>query len=113
MANEQARSLRRNMTDAERRLWYQLRGLKAEGYHFRKQAPIGRFIVDFVCFGGKLIIEVDGGQHNTDQGLLRDALRSQFLEGEGFKVLRFWNNEVLLNTVGVIRAILDELGCPD
>ena len=109
MANERARSLRRNMTDAERRLWRELKGLKQLGFHFRRQVPIDPYIVDFMCFSRRLIIEVDGGQHNWDVNQKRDAIRDGFLNEENFRVLRFWNNDVLQNTEGVMIAIMLEL----
>ena len=89
-----ARELRRNLTDAERALWQVLRNRQVSGYRFRRQAPIGPYVVDFVCFEIRLVIEVDGGQHieraDYDEG------RTAWLEGAGFRVIRFWNNEVLL-----------------
>ena len=105
MATRLTRELRKNPTDAERRLWARLRRRQIEGRQFRRQAPIGRYIVAFVCFARKLIVEVDGGQHSLD----RDAERARWLEGEGFRVLRFWNNDVLGNTDAVVEAILDVL----
>ncbi len=105
METRHARELRKNPTDAERRLWARLRRQQIEGRQFRRQAPIGRYIVDFVCFARKLIVEVDGGQHGVDA----DAERTSWLEGEGFRVLRFWNNDVLGNTDAVVEAIRDVL----
>ncbi|HMM15189.1 MAG TPA: endonuclease domain-containing protein [Parvibaculum sp.] len=110
MANERARTLRRNQTEAERALWQKLRVLKAEGFHFRRQAPIGTYIADFACHSFKLVIEVDGGQHNEKSGLARDAERTAWLQGEGYRVLRFWNNEVLTNIEGVEETVRRELG---
>ena len=91
MANQIARKLRTNQTDAERKLWHQIRLLKAEGFHFRRQVPIDQFIVDFACFSQRLVIEVDGGQHNMEPGLKADAARDAHLYHQGFNVLRFWN----------------------
>ena len=88
-----ARRLRKNSTQAERALWQQLRAARLNGHKFRRQASIGRYIVDFVCFEARLIVEVDGGQHAERQG--QDAQRTAWLEAEGFRVLRFWNTEVL------------------
>src|SRR5260370_1935018 len=79
-----------------------------KGYKFRRQAPIGRYIADFVCHEARLIVEVDGGQH--DRSSPREAERSGFLENEGYRILRFWNNEVLENLDGVHETIADELG---
>jgi very-short-patch-repair endonuclease len=98
-----ARILRRDATLAERRLWQQLRFRQIDGHRFRRQAPIGRFVVDFVCFEQRLIIEVDGGQHA--ERAQEDAKRTRWLEGEGFRVLRVWNSDVLQNTEGVVEFI--------
>jgi lysyl-tRNA synthetase class 2 len=95
--------MRAQPTDAERRLWSKLRYEQLEGQKFRRQAPVGPYIVDFVCFPMRLIIEADGGQHATDER--RDAVRTAWLEAQGFRVLRFWNNEVLSNTEGVLETI--------
>lgn len=103
-----ARRLRRQATDAERLLWRKLRG-KSLGAKFRRQAPIGPYIVDFVCFEKKLVIELDGSQHASPQGRAYDATRTQWLESQGFRVLRFWDNQVLTETEGVLERILQEL----
>ncbi len=107
MSTEHARALRKNMTDAEQRLWQQLNRRQISNLRFRRQEPIGHFIVDFVCFECTLIIELDGGQH-ADQTAY-DAQRTRWLESQGFCVLRFWNNEVLQNTAGVVEVIRDAL----
>ena len=99
-----ARRLRRNMTPQERKLWRALRENFPDA-HFRKQVPMGIYIVDFACHSAKLIIEIDGGQHGTDKGMAHDAVRTQFLEAEGYQVLRFWNNEVDRNLEGVLAVI--------
>jgi very-short-patch-repair endonuclease len=96
---EIARRLRRDMTDAERAMWRILRGRQLAGLKFRRQEPIGRYIVDFVCFSPRVVIEIDGGQHN--QVTPYEERRSAFLRREGFEILRFWNNEVLENREGV------------
>ena len=111
MANERARQLRTNSTDAERKLWRFLRTLKTQGFHFRRQVPIDRFIVDFACYSSRLIIEVDGGQHNIATGQRADADRDDHLRGQSFRILRFWNHEVLRNPEGVAEVILDALNC--
>ena len=98
-----ARELRRNMTDAERALWQRLKARQLEGFKFRRQEQIGRFIVDFVCFERGLIVEADGGQHAVDRE--KDQERSRWLNSQGFTVLRFWNNDVLENTDGVMETI--------
>jgi very-short-patch-repair endonuclease len=113
MADERARRLRRNQTDAEKRLWRELRALKPLGFHFRRQAPVGRYIVDFVCFGNKLVIEVDGGQHGEAKAIEHDKRRTAWLEKEGFTVIRFWNNDVNQNLEGVMRSIGLHLGIGD
>ena len=103
---QRARLLRENMTDAERLLWRHLRAHRLCGEKFRRQHPIGPYIVDFMHFGARLVIEADGGQHN---GSATDAVRDTWLRSRGFKVLRFWNDEILLNIDGVLEAILGEL----
>ena len=105
MSIERARHLRLNQTDAERALWKQLRFLKADGFHFRRQAPIGKFIADFACHSARVVIEVDGGQHNEAEGIARDDARTEWLESQGYRVLRFWNNDVLSNIEGVMTEI--------
>ena len=101
-----ARALRAQMTDAERKLWLALRDRRFAGVKFRRQAPVGPFIADFICFDARLVIEVDGGQHADSSS---DARRDAWFAKNGFRVLRFWNNDVLLNTEGVLTAILDAL----
>ena len=98
-----AKPLRHRATDAEQRLWYFLRAKRFLGFKFRRQHPIGRFIVDFCCVGRRLIIELDGGQH-AEQAVA-DARRTQNLERYGYRVLRFWDNEVLARTDEVVSAI--------
>ena len=102
-----ARALRKNPTEAEKVLWGQLRMWQCEGHKFRRQQPIGKYIVDFLCFEKRLIIELDGGQH-ADQSSY-DAERDAWLRGQGFSVLRFWNNDVLQNINGVKDTILSKL----
>jgi very-short-patch-repair endonuclease len=97
------------MTDAERRLWYRLRAHRFDGHKFKRQIPVGPYVVDFACLGRKLIVEVDGGQHADNQD---DVMRDQYLRTQGFRVLRFWNNDVLKNTDGVLEVILSELDAP-
>ena len=91
------------MTDAERRIWSRLRSRQL-GPRFRRQAPIGPYIADFACFDPRLIIEIDGGQHDEQRGY--DSRRDGWLKSQGFVVLRFWNNEVLENAEGVLERIL-------
>jgi very-short-patch-repair endonuclease len=98
--------LRRDATDAEQRLWSALHDRRLRGYRFRRQHPIGDFIVDFACTRHLLIVEADGGQHADSEA---DRLRTKWLESEGWQVLRFWNNDILANTEGVVLTILQEL----
>ena len=102
-----ARMLRRNSTDVERKLWHRVREKQIEGFRFRRQRPIGTFIVDFVCLETKLIVELDGGQHAD--AVPADATRTAFLESLGYRVIRFWNNEVLDNMAGVLERIRELL----
>ena len=98
-----ARRLRRNQTDAERALWFRLRDRRLNGWKFRRQFPIDRFVVDFFCADAHLIIELDGGQHAVTTEA--DAGRTRILEAMGYLVLRFWNNDVMKNIDGVLEAI--------
>jgi very-short-patch-repair endonuclease len=100
-----AHRLRSNATAAEAKLWRQLRQFETRGTHFRRQVPIGDFIADFACMAARVVIEVDGSQHGDGPGLLRDAERTRWLEAEGYRVLRFWNNEVTENLAGVLDVI--------
>jgi very-short-patch-repair endonuclease len=102
-----ARNLRRAQTDAERKLWLLLRDRRLAGFKFRRQHPIGSFIVDFCCTEARVIVELDGGQHALSRRA--DAARSRYLEGQGYRVLRFWNNEVLGTTTGVLERIVESL----
>ena len=104
MPSTRARQLRSNPTEAEKRLWSKLRLKQIDGHRFRRQVPIGRYIADFACHEARLIIEVDGGQH--DPAARHEIERSRFLEAEGYRLLRFWNNEVLQNPEGVWTAIV-------
>jgi adenine-specific DNA-methyltransferase len=101
----QARTLRHAPTDAERKLWYLLRSLKPLGLHFRRQAPIGPFIADFAWHAGKLVVELDGSQHAVERQTY-DQQRTRWLESQGYRVLRFWNNDVLTAPRSVGEAIL-------
>ncbi len=107
MKTASARGLRRNPTEAERALWRHLRLRQMDGKKFRRQQPIGRYIVDFVCLDKKVIIELDGGQHA--ERVSSDAERTALLQAQGFRVLRFWNHEVLGNIEGVTEAIRSAL----
>ena len=103
-ARVRAKALRREMTEAEKRIWHRLRRRQTEGYRFRRQVPLGRFMADFVCHEARLIIEIDGGQHEPSSE--KEARRTRFLETEGYRVLRFWNNEVLERTPLVCRGAI-------
>ena len=107
MNTKNARALRKNMTDAEQCLWRQLNRRQIAKLKFRRQVPIGEFIVDFVCFDCDVIVELDGGQH-ADQTVY-DNQRTRWLESQGFCVLRFWNNDVLGNINGVVEVIRDAI----
>jgi very-short-patch-repair endonuclease len=107
MPNQNARQLRKNMTDAERALWRLLRQRQINGLRFRRQVPINHYIVDFACLEARLVVEVDGGQHSESQA---DKKRDAYLRSQGFRVLRLWNNDVLSNREGVHRAIIATLG---
>ena len=104
-----AKGLRKRSTDVERLLWSHLRAGRFEGLKFRRQHPIGHFIVDFVCLERKLIIELDGGQHALPDEILKDRQRDAWLEKEGYSIIRFWDNEVLMNTNGVLETIQERL----
>jgi len=106
MSLRRARQLRLTMTDAERRLWAALRGRRLQGYKFRRQHPLGPFVLDFVCIEHRLVIEADGGQHADNTN---DQRRTRWLENRGWRIIRFWNNEILSNTEGVAEAILRAL----
>ncbi len=99
-----SRGLRREATGAEHNLWFNLRRKSLFGLKFRRQYPIGGFIVDFCCLERRLVIELDGGQHAEQ--VAYDERRTRFLASKGFRVLRFWNNEVLTNMEGVLQAIV-------
>jgi very-short-patch-repair endonuclease len=102
-----AKNLRRNMTDAEHRLWYQLRLRQLEGFLFRRQAPMKPYIVDFVCHKAKLVVELDGGQHVENWA--HDEKRTVWLNSQGYRVIRFWNNQVMENIDGVVTEIQKHL----
>src|SRR3989338_5975878 len=101
-----ARNLRNNSTNAERLLWQYLRCRQVQRLKFRRQAAIGHYIVDFVCFENKLVIELDGGQHAQEKNLTSDHERDSWLKDQGFTVIRFWNNEILENMDGVGETIV-------
>ncbi len=102
-----AKSLRRRPTDPEKRLWTRLRKRQLRGLRFRRQRPIGPYVVDFCCLEPKLIIEVDGGQHGRQ--VQEDGRRTRLLQQSGYRVVRFWNHEVLQNLNGVMTQIDTEI----
>jgi very-short-patch-repair endonuclease len=106
MSIENARKLRTNMTDAERAMWRLLRDRRLAGWRFRRQEPIDHYIANFICFEARLILEIDGGQHFESEA---DKKRDAHLQSQGFRVVRFWNNDVLSNREGVQRVILEAL----
>lgn len=112
MANEIARKLRKAMTPQEVKLWVQLRYLKRNGFHFRRQAPIGPYIVDFAEKSAHLVIELDGAQHAGDAHALKDRQRDAYLSNSGFQVLRFWNHEIDQAMASVIDKIIEALSQP-
>jgi primosomal protein N' (replication factor Y) len=102
-----ARDLRKFSTDAERRLWSRLRNRRLFGFKFRRQQPLGPYVVDFVCFECRMIVEADGGQHANDSAY--DEARTNYLDSCGYRVLRFWNNDILADTEGVLTKIAEVL----
>ena len=100
---KRSRQLRKNSTDAERLIWRHLRNKRMMGVKFRREQPLGRYIVDFISFSNRLVIEIDGGQHARQKE--KDRIRDRFIRKAGFRILRFWNNEVLLNTEAVLEII--------
>lgn len=102
--------LRKKPTDAEKLLWNKLRQKQLEGFKFRRQQPIDNYIVDFICFEKRIIVEVDGGQHAMQKE--DDILRDTYLRQQGFQVLRFWNNDVLQNINGELEVIQERCLSP-
>ena len=103
MASPTARKLRGNPTEAETRLWSRLRRKQLDGHRFRRQVPLGPYVVDFLYLSARLVVEVDGGQHAIEARC--DGKRTAWLEWQGFRVARFWNHDVLGNTDAVVEAI--------
>ena len=110
IVRERARQLRRDQTDAEQRLWAHLRDRQLSGVKFRRQRPIDPCVADFCCPQRRLVVELDGGQHAED--VAADQKRSRFLEERGYRVLRFWNHNVLGNTEAVLERIAEVLSDP-
>jgi very-short-patch-repair endonuclease len=109
LLRERARQMRSEPTPAEHRLWQILRAKRLAGYKFKRQLRIDQYIADFVCPQRRLIVEADGGQHSESAG---DARRDAYLRSQGFRLLRFWNNDILENEEGVLTSILDALQAP-
>jgi len=103
------RRLRRDQTTAEQQLWSHLRDRQLAGYKFRRQVPLGAFIVDLACYDSRLVIELDGGQHSDAAQDAKDRARTAWLQSRGFRVLRFWNHEVQEDIDGVLTRILEAL----
>ena len=102
---EIAKNLRRNLTPQERKIWQILRNHQFYGYEIRRQYPISDYVVDFICRDKRIIIEVDGGQHNQDKNIESDTIRTKKLEELGYKVIRFWNNDIDKNIEGVYQEL--------
>ncbi|TCV84676.1 endonuclease domain-containing protein [Sulfurirhabdus autotrophica] len=107
--NRHSQTAKKNTTEAEKKLWQHLRAKQLYGYKFKRQQPIGDFVVDFVCFEKKLVAELDGGQHADEVHVIKDAARTDWLQSQGFVVLRFWNHDVLQNMDGVWDVITQHL----
>ncbi|HAQ35254.1 MAG TPA: DNA methyltransferase, partial [Alphaproteobacteria bacterium] len=105
MNRDRARSLRNNATEPEKRLWDRLRGWRKDGFPVRRQVPIGPYIVDFACHSCRVVVELDGGQHNSVEGRRSDAERDAWLEANGYRVLRFWNSDLQANLPEVLESI--------
>ena len=109
VAKSRARAMRREPTEAERKLWYALRDRRMQALKFRRQAPIGSYIVDFLCIAHRLVVEADGSQHAENK---RDAMRDEWLAGQGYKVLRFDNRDILTARESVLATIAGACGLP-
>ena len=105
-----AKSLRKRSTEAEKIVWQKIRAGQLNGFKFKRQQPIGPYIVDYVCFEKNLIIEIDGGQHAVEKD--KDIKRDTWLQSEGFVVTRFWNNEIFENLEGVLETIIKKIEAP-
>jgi very-short-patch-repair endonuclease len=112
MDHDFARKLRHDQTNVERKLWYALRDRRFHDFKFRRQQPIGPYVVDFICFRRNLIIELDGSQHGEDEARRKDERRTTFLNERGYRVIRFWNYEINQNLDGVFDTIERELKRP-
>jgi very-short-patch-repair endonuclease len=108
-AKTRARAMRKSLTDAERKLWHALRDRRLQTVKFRRQAPVGPYIADFLCIRHKLVVEADGSQHGQSE---RDEARDAWFKSNGYRVLRFWNHEVLTTQESVLATIAAECGLP-
>ena len=108
-----SRVLRKNQTSPESILWYNLRNRELQGLKFRRQYKIGSYIADFCCLSKKLVIELDGGHHAEKINTIKDKEKQKYIENQGYKVLRFWNNEINDNLDGVLEKILETCGLLD
>ncbi len=108
-AKLKSKELRKNSTDAEQKMWDLLRRNQIAGLHFKRQKPIGKYVADFVCASKKIIIEIDGGQHNESDNIINDNIRTKYFEDLGYKVIRFWNNEVIENIEGIKEFLFNSL----
>ena len=108
-----ARELRNNMTNQERKLWAILKNKNFYGFKFRRQYPIGSYIADFICCSEKIVIEIDGGQHNSLENIEYDKQRTCYLESKGYKIIRFWNNDINDNISGVYKKLQQEFKVAD
>ncbi len=110
MANQRARRLRKNPTDEERIVWQNLRLKRFGGYRFRRQHPIGPYIVDFICLERKLVVEIDGCQHGEERHIGRDSRRTAWLESKGYRVIRIWNRDVRLRLYEALEGVFGGIG---
>jgi very-short-patch-repair endonuclease len=108
MSVQRARHLRRSATEWERLMWRALRGAKRQGFHFRRQAPIGSYFADFACHSAKIVVELDGSQHAEPSAIAHDTERTAFLESRGYRVLRFSNIDAISNLDSVFEYIIEQ-----
>jgi very-short-patch-repair endonuclease len=109
MSIERARQMRKDMSKAEATMWSYLKTLRSEGFHFRRQVPLGRYYADFACHHAKLVIEIDGDTHYTPEGIAHDQNRDRFIRSIGFRIVRYTNDDVLQNMDGVVVHVLNLL----
>lgn len=107
-----SKKLRKNMTDEEKTLWFHLRAKRFSGFKFRRQIPINKYIVDFICFSKKLIIELDGSQHIDESNRFNDKVRDEFFKSQGYEILRFYNNQINNKLEDILIKIFNQLNSP-